>query len=301
MAARARTRKLLDFAQAVKSYRGFLEGTEKSAQTIAGYMGDLTAFGEYLARGERGAPPAPRTLTLKHLEAYSDHLKAENFKANTRRRKLLTVRRFFRYLNVRKQTTANIGHHLPTPYKLEKIPRVLAQDELLSGIRALPTESKLDRRNRLLLWMLAETGVLVSEVAQLRFEDFEGGKLQMRGKNPRTLSLSAALKQELDQLRAEKRPGQAYLFLGFNRVGPVSSRISDRGVELLVRAYQAQLGVRGLTPRLIRHSVAVGWLSAGVPGDEVKRRLGLRSDYAFRAYAPLLAAAKSRNETTSSV
>jgi integrase/recombinase XerC len=298
MAARARTRKLLDFAQAVKSYRGFLEGTEKSAQTIAGYMGDLTAFGEYLSRTQRGAPPAPRALTLKHLETYADHLKAENFKANTRRRKLLTVRRFFRYLNVRKQTTENIGHHLPTPYKLEKIPRILAPTELLTGIRELPAETKLDRRNRLMLWMLVETGVLVSEVAQLRFEDFEGGKLNVRGKNPRTLTLSPELKQELERLRGEARPGQAYVFLGFNRVGPVSTRISDRGVELLVRAYQAKLGMRGLTPRLIRHSVAVGWLSAGVAADEVKRRLGLRSDYAFRAYAPLIAT-KSKNETTS--
>jgi integrase len=201
-------------------------------------------------------------------------------------------------LNVRKQTTENIGHHLPTPYKLEKIPRILAPTELLTGIRELPAETKLDRRNRLMLWMLVETGVLVSEVAQLRFEDFEGGKLNVRGKNPRTLTLSPELKQELERLRGEARPGQAYVFLGFNRVGPVSTRISDRGVELLVRAYQAKLGMRGLTPRLIRHSVAVGWLSAGVAADEVKRRLGLRSDYAFRAYAPLIAT-KSKNETTS--
>jgi site-specific recombinase XerD len=206
------------------------------------------------------------------------------------------VRRFFRYLNVRKQMSENIGHHLPTPYKLEKIPNTLDPVELLTAVRALPAESLLERRNRLLLWLLVETGVLVSEVAQLRFEDFEKGSLNVRGKNPRTLKLSPALLDELEQVRGVAREGQMYVFLGFNRVGPVSTRISDRGVELLVRAYQARLGARSLTPRLIRHSVAVSWLAQGVASEEVKRRLGLRSDYAFRAYAPILAS-RSRIET----
>lgn len=101
--------------------------------------------------------------------------------------------------------------------------------------------------------------------------------------------MSQGLVAEVASLR-ERSTGK-YLFLGFNRFGPMTATpMTPRGVELLVKAHA------GVTPRTIRHSVVVGWARRGVEQARIKEWLGLRTDYAFRAYAPLF---KSSAVTTS--
>jgi integrase len=68
---------------------------------------------------------------------------------------------------------------------------------------------------------------------------------------------------------------------------PLDTPISDRAVELLTRAYAGSLGVPGLTPRAFRHSVVVLWNQRGLSRSDIRERLGLKTDYAFRAYEPL--------------
>ena len=77
------------------------------------------------------------------------------------------------------------------------------------------------------------------------------------------------------------------LFESFNRYGSMGTPLSSRGIELLVRAYADRLGAPALVPRMIRHSVVLAWHQEKVPQDEIQKRLGLRSDYAFRTYKQL--------------
>lgn len=291
-------RKRLEFHGAVKSFLGYLEGTSKARHTISSYANDLGTFEKFL---QTHRTPL-RTVTSKHLDDYHDFLRAQGMMANTRRRKLLTVRRFFKYLVGRKQLDVNVSARLPAPYKVERVPKTLNIDDLINALKA-DSSSALEMgsqaaRNRALVWTLAETGALVSEVARLRFDSlnlaagqpsltiFSAGRVTADGGASRDVPISDGLLQALSSLDRKT----AWLFLGFNKGGPLAAPITPRGIEILLHSYGKRLSYPALTPRLIRHSRVLSWLREGKTKEEVQRLLGLRSDYAFRVYAPLLQA-----------
>jgi site-specific recombinase XerD len=230
-------------------------------------------------------------LGEKELNEYHEFLQSQGFKTNTRRRKLLTAQRFVRYLSQRNQLLVEVPTKLPAPHKIERVPFTVSQKQLIQMIRTLPAVSVLEKRNRALLWVLAETGCQVSEITQLHFDHWSkpNGKAQViiPGKATRTLSVSSELFSEIEELQAVSQ-GKSPVFLGFNKHGPLGAAISARGVELLVRFYSSRLNIPELTPRTFRHSAVVGWFEQGITQDEIQKRLGLRTAYAFRAYAPLL-------------
>jgi site-specific recombinase XerD len=284
----------MGFARGLKSFVGYLEGTDKSEHTIKNYRLDLLSFQEfYEGLNGAGSPPIPlHRVSPAHLDRFHEHLKALGLKTNTRRRKLLTVRRFLAFLVNRGKLPIELGAKIPTPHKIERVPLTVSSKDLLSTIRALPHESLIDERNRALLWTLAETGCQVSEVAQLRFDDWSAKWVQgkptvsIRGKSPREIPVSRDLVDVIEALRSRSKSES--IFLGFNKFGALGGAISPRGVELLVKHFAPALGNAELTPRTFRHSVVVQWFKEGCSREEIQRRLGLRTAYAFRSYEPIL-------------
>ena len=130
----------------------------------------------------------------------------------------------------------------------------------------------------------------MSEVSRLRFSDFQLGSagqtswLQILGKAERRIPISAELAFEAARLA---QGSGLWAFTGFHRAQPMGTAISDRAVELLTRSYAERLGVPGLTPRAFRHSAVVAWNQQGLSRLEIRERLGLKTDYAFRVYEPL--------------
>lgn len=290
--------KRLEFARAFKSFMGYLEGTHKAAHTIKNYRLDLLAFQGFLvSRGPGNSASSLRCelLGATDLEQYHQYLKSQQIRTNTRRRKLLTAQRFLRYLSQRKQLASQVPLKMSAPHKIERVPVVVSLATLVANIQALPAATLLDRRNRALLWVLAETGCLVSEATALQAGSFEPGspaegkeaaRVMIPGKAAREVPVSALLAEEIRRLG--ENSGK-WLFPGHNKHGPLGAPITSRGVELLTRFYAARLGFPSLTPRMIRHSAVVAWFQEGIPQDEIQRRLGLKTPYAFRMYAPLLA------------
>jgi site-specific recombinase XerD len=275
----------LDFPYAIKSFMGYLDGTQKSIHTIKNYKLDLLSFQNFLQ--EQSKPSHTKRLAdidADDLESYQNHLRAHGLKTNTRRRKLMTLRKFLSYLHGRKKLPIDFGRSLPTPHKLEKFPLTVSASGLLQAIEKLPKDTELDFRNRALLWTLLETGCLISEAAKIRFDDWSSGSLEFHGKSPRKIPISPELFQIVQELKQKRRGDSAWLFHGFNKFGALGSPISSRGIEILVKSYATRLGYPEIVPRTFRHSIIVEWLKREITQDEIQRRLGLKSAYAFRSY-----------------
>jgi integrase/recombinase XerD len=287
-----------EFPAALKSFVGYLEGTQKSAHTIKNYRLDLLSFRAFLEEIRDEAPGKLAELTPREVERFHDHLKAQGLKTNTRRRKLLTVQRFLSYLSNRNKVPVELARKLPTPHKVERVPTTVPHVALVQAIRGLPTDTVLDRRNRALLWVLAETGCQVSEIGLLKFSHFSETAVEIPGKAPRRLSISRELSEVVTRLQVENpsapRVGRTeqFVFEGFNKFGSLGGPISSRGVELLVRAYGMRLGFPDLVPRTFRHSVVLQWYREGLKPEQLRERLGLKTDYAFRVFEPLFASLK---------
>jgi integrase/recombinase XerC len=294
----------VDFPYAIRSFLGYLEGTQKALHTIKNYRLDLLAFQSFLAGS--GSKKSLDAIDSSDLESYQNHLRALGLKTNTRRRKLMTLRKFLSYLAGRKKIPVDLGRKLPTPHKMERIPVTVSATALLQSIEKLPQDTELDMRNRALLWTLLETGCLISEAAKVRFDDFHspksdsktdksGGtaKLEFHGKNARSIAISVDLYHAIQGLKQKRKGDSPWIFLGFNKFGSLGAAISPRGIELLVKAYASKLGFPEIVPRTFRHSIVLSWLQNGFTEASIQQRLGLKSAYAFRAFASSVERTKS--------
>ncbi len=294
-----------EFTSALKLFLGYLEGTGKSEHTIRNYQTDLMTFDRFLSEGLGSRKVSLSQVNRADLLKFHEFLKLQGFRNNTRRRKLLTLRKLLRFLVRRGKLKLDIGDQLPAPAKVERVPKTFITQDLLGKIQALPGESELAQRNRILLWTLAETGCRVSELGGLHRgslrKEGPGGKLglQFDGKFERWVPISSELAKALGELPDAKRvtPAPArgsseqlqLLFCGHNRHGSLGGAITSRGVELLVKSAAPALGLKNdATPRIFRHSAVIAWHRNGVERAEIQRRLGLRTDYSFRIYDPLL-------------
>ncbi len=282
----------LEFPYALKSFLGYLEGTEKSEHTIKNYRLDILAFENFIQTRLSDRPVRLDRITTEDVERFHNYLKDQGLKTNTRRRKLLTVRKFLSFHVQRNLLPVELGRKMPTPHKIERVPATVSSAVLLTAIRALPMTSILDRRNRLILWTLAETGAQVGEVSRLRFQDWTPGRVRVSGpggKGARELNVSkelsdAALELAQEQGGAKANKPTVWVFQGFNKFGSLGGAISARGVELLVKHYAPKLGVGDLTPRTFRHSAVLRWFAEGMTRGQIQERLGLKTAYAFRIY-----------------
>ncbi len=253
---------------AIKSFQGFLEGTGRSANTCRNYVLDLEAFAEFC--------PTIDQITDGVIALFREALKAQGLGANTRRRKLLTLSLFFKYLARRKKIDLLFARKMPAPHKVERIPETVPLADFKAAVLQLPQGPV-----RLLLWVMIETGCLVSELIKLHRNDWAVPILVIdKGcSRERTLVLSDnMLSSELESMP------QGSLFPGRTSVGCMSAR----AVELVLADLSPQLIGHHVTPRVLRHSVVRFWFEQGVGQDEIKRRLGLKSNYAFKAYGALL-------------
>jgi len=290
-------------ASALKSFIGHLEWSGKAKHTIDSYHFDLRSFGEFMQKSKSTKQALDlRSVSRKDLERYHEWLKSDGQKTNTRRRKLMTVRKLMHYLTARKKLDLDIAKKLPAPEKIERVPETLSLSSFREKLETLATDSHLGLRNAALLAFLADTGCGVSEVSKLRWSaiQFKEGKVSFFGKSERDCELKPKTLTLLTRLHAKalNQEEDEVCFVGFNRHGPIrigkkSLGITSRGIEMLVKSLSETLGFSNVTPRTLRHSAVIDWYRLGVREDEIQRRLGLKTAYAFRIYQPIFAAMNS--------
>lgn len=273
----------------LRSFLGHLEGTEKSANTIKNYQIDLRVLERYL----KSSSLAVDELDTSTLRGFSAFLSVEGYKKNSQRRILLTAQKFLRYALKRKKISPESAPKVPTPHKVERIPRLLDLDQVrkaaLKDNGGEPTEI----RNRVLVLILAETGCLVSEVASFRFRDLERRSpnfvLQLvHQKRNQSFVISQELGNGILRLATQSRGLDAPICDAHQRFGSLGAPISPRGVEWVLKHLAIKWEIPGLTARALRQSRAVEWLKQGKSEAEVQELLGLSSDYAFRTYRLLV-------------
>jgi site-specific recombinase XerD len=295
-----KTKKETPFPYAIRSYLGYLEGTAKSVNTIKNYRLDIESFQRFLMEAYQNPGIRVDQIQSKDLDRFQDNLREMGLKTNTRRRKILTLTSFLNYFSKRKKLAPGIARKIPAPAKIERIPKTFSTEALLEQIRQLPTDPQqpILLRNQVLLWLLAETGCLVSEVGSISWKDFQKKKRPEAGPNQVELGRKerrfVPISEELYlRVQALSQVMEGPLFTGFNRFGTLGGPVSSRGVELLVKDYGAQFGHPDLTPRAFRHSVVIHWHQKGLDQATIQAQLGLKTAYAFRAYELLF---KPKNE-----
>ncbi|MDR0390949.1 MAG: tyrosine recombinase XerD [Planctomycetaceae bacterium] len=258
-----------------------------SDNTLLAYRRDMERF--FLWLGNRRLDG----LNINILEEYVEWLYGHNFSSATLSRHLVSLRVFFKYLQLEGFVKDNAAELLGSQRLGERMPYVLTPeqiDELL--VSPQPDTDKLWRRDRAILEFFYATGCRVSELTNLCLNDvhckegycFVTGK----GNKQRFVPLGGCAVDAFNFWMNEERPvvlSRAGLQVDDWGNGKEAVRLvflSYRGRKIrreamweLIKKYAIRVGASSeLSPHTLRHSFATHLLSGGADLRQVQEMLG---------------------------
>lgn len=225
-------------------------------------------------------------VVAKDFDAFHYFMQRRGLKTNTRRRKLITARSLYRYALTRKKIRFSPAALITPPERLERLPWIPKKEQFQKFMDSITVRSPLSQRNRIVVQLLAETGMSISELCSLAWENLKGRTIQIPGKKAREVRISAELARFFALWR--KQNSGKFLFPGYNRHGITSEKMTARGVEIVFRHLAQRSGFPKLKPKSLRHYATVEWLKEDVLDKEILRRLGVSASYSLQPYKKLL-------------
>src|SRR4030066_2139816 len=147
-----------------------LENKSRSPSTILAYRADLEQLISFVEAKQK---IYPEQIGQEIIEAFRDSLLAEKYTPKTVSRKLNAVKTFFRYLMdnkiVEKDPSENVAH----PKIQTSMPKFLSPLEY----RALRDVVRSDSRIAAIVELILQTGMRISEVANLKLEDIQKDRI----------------------------------------------------------------------------------------------------------------------------
>lgn len=201
----------------------------RAQSTTTEYRRDIEYFRNFLE-----CKPL-RELTLEDLQAYQSHLDEKGLKDATKKRKLNTVKSLFTFASRLAYTRFNVAAAL----RLPKAPRTLA-GRILKQSEVFRLAAAADEgRDNAFIMLLYGTGARVSEVCQLRWQDFserDDGVVQVsylgKGEKYRTVLVPESVWAELKALRGQAT-AQEPVFRGYEGK-PISRKTGHRIIKAAV-------------------------------------------------------------------
>ncbi len=259
----------------MRSYLHFCR-TEKGLanNTLDAYRRDLSRLGGVLA-----SVPL-RSVTLDTLRSYLDHLRASGLSNASIARQVTTLRGFFGFLVEEGDIRSNPTELLVAPKIGSSLPKYLDYSSVDGLLGSPRDESATGLRDRAMLHLLYATGLRVSELIKVRISDLDElqGTVRVIGKGNKQRLVPVG-KEALQSLERYSTQQRQHLLKG--RISPylfVSARgtpLTRQGFWKLLRAHGKSAGIfRGLSPHVLRHTVATHLLEGGADLRSVQTILG---------------------------
>ena len=242
-----------------------------SPHTLSNYRRDLAAWRAYC---DANALLDPDAVQFAHVQQFMAQEHRRGLAAKSVQRRLSALRSLFKYLMKQGSLAHNPSAGLRAPKAPRKLPQVLDVDEAVRLVE-LPTEGTLGLRDRAMLELLYSSGLRVSELCSLRWQDLDMDDSLVRvfgkGAKTRIVPVGSHAVTALKALREQSQAGLAEpVFPGRN--GAV---ISSRAIQLRMRQLAQQQGIwKRVYPHLLRHSFASHMLESSGDLRSVQELLG---------------------------
>jgi len=285
----------------------FLEACTKelhlSEKTNRAYAYDLGQFGDFMQNKDL------EKIVPADVKCYLDYLdKEQQLKDSTIRRKIMTLKAFFRFFvdsNMLSKTPLEGMEH---QYKMTKsLPKIInAQDmvrlldfvvedvkrlekELRPGCgRKVKLHHENAIRDRAIIELLFSTAMRIGELSELNLPDLDLDNrtvhVKGKGNRDRTLVLSndSVMEALVDYLKIRRNLHGDANAMFLNRFG---GRLSIFAIENLFERIRKAAGIRRrLTPHALRHTMATMLLNTGKDIRQVQNILGHSSSVTTQIY-----------------
>jgi site-specific recombinase XerD len=256
----------VSFEAALEKFLKSLESHSRSSATRIAYGSDLRQLSEHM-KNQRITQAT--TISPDHLKQYIESLFAQSYTAKSISRKINSMKTFFRYLHSEKIVTSNPAEGMTHPKYEIKPPRILSSDEY----KALRDAVRLDIRIGTIIELLLQTGMRISELANLRLEDIKKNELHIRSleNNPaRDISLAkpaAASLQNYLSLRPQVQDNHIF-------VTKTGRPLLIRNIRTSIDRYFKKAGLKNVKVNDLRHTFIAHQLKSGVQTEVIHKHVG---------------------------
>lgn len=203
-----------------------LEELKRSPATILAYKSDLEQLVEFLMRLNIGTPDQ---VKLANLDSFRDTLLAEKYTPKSVSRKLNAVRTFFKWMVDENYLMVDLSKEVTHPKVESTTPKFLTPLEY----RALRDATRTDSRISAMVELILQTGLRISEVANIKLNDLNETSLKVEGyatQPERTIPLNKPALEAIERYKTDRPKIESeYLF------------ISKTGKPLAVRNIRASI------------------------------------------------------------
>ncbi len=234
------------------------------------------------------------SVSAEDVRGFLAFLHQKSYSRSSTARKLATLRSFYKFLVRRGYVTANPVSAIRTPKQEKRLPKCLSLEQIQTLLETPKDNDMLGARDKAMLETVYSTGVRVSELVDLNFDDvdFLAGMLHVRGKGNKErlspigqtamMSIKKYLSMRQQDPRAASFDNKA-LFV--NKHG---KRLSTRSVRRKLDKYLIQAGLDpAISPHTLRHSFATHMLNNGADLRSVQELLGHQSISTTQIYTHL--------------
>lgn len=256
-----------------------------SVHTVLSYTTDLRQFLDFLKVSEEAFSPS--LVTPSDIRSWVYEMSSNKLAVATIRRKLQSVRTFYRWMQRESLTDVNPTDDIPVPKSPSRLPvfiREKSMDQVLDAEYDVNDFESV--RNHLILEMLYETGMRRAELIGLKDIniDVKAGEMKVLGKRnkERIIPFGENLAEQISAYRKIRR-----------EVGPEVDNffITEKGKPLypsliykVVTIALSQVTNSKRSPHVLRHTFASAMLNNGAELNSVKELLGHESLAATQIY-----------------
>lgn len=259
-----------------------------STHTIRAYGDDLTYFFQFMA--DQYDLDSLDQLTAAMVRSWMAALTLQEVQPRSVNRKLSSVRSFVKYCLLKGELAKNPLKGLPPLKTRKRLPSFIEEEHMQQLLHQVAFPDTLEGRLELLVVsMLYQTGMRVSELANLALAHIDLNRLQVKvlgkGNKERIIPIDQGLAAKIKSFLLERN--EAYPDLGVPEllINAKGKKVSTRKIYDIVKKYLSLVTTaEKKSPHVLRHSFATHLTGHGAELNAVKELLGHSSLAATQVY-----------------
>lgn len=228
----------------------------RSPSTVIAYRADLEQLVKFLLNINK---PLLEQVVSSDLESFRDTLLSQKYTPKSVSRKLNAVKTFFRWLVSEGLTTTDTSTTVSHPKVENSLPKFLSQLEY----RALRDVVRGDLRIAAMIELILQTGMRISEVANLKTEDVKDSQVTVEAyatQAQRSIPLNKPAKDALDTYLVNRPKVESeYVFISKS-----GKPIAVRNIRAAIDRYMQRAEIPNYSVNDLRTTFMIENIKAGV-------------------------------------
>lgn len=246
-----------------KQFITSLMAKKRSEGTVKGYVDDVQHALDYIGKPDD-------EIRLVDLESWQSSI--SNLSSATIARRTAAVKEYFKFLYRNELIAKNPAEFLEAPAVKNREKSALEAED----VRAMVNVATNDR-NKAIIMMLAQTGLRISELANITLEQYKSrinNTLVIRGKGDkdRLVGLSDETVNLIDRyISKSRKDGSEYLF-----VGNQGNRLDGKNTSAMLRTTARKAGLENceISNHTMRRTFATLLSESNVPVEVISKAMG---------------------------